>query len=439
MTTSPVAVLDGLDMRRSLGLALCALQAVACAGEPRQVRAALYGDLAGLGKEIDAARARGDLSDPAALRELAAAVARREVRSAEGAGTIQQIRAARACVRAVEPELLARAEADDDAAGEALVVLFEGGRADGDELVRRHRASRHGALRAAAARAARGPDHGDVRRHLLVDPDERARREALRAAREAGDPADVPVLLEVARRDPAPGNRSLAVAALGGLGGAGVTRGLGDLWPAADEGLRLAIVEAWASDGLREDGGRSALLRAAEADSGRGGLLAALALLGEPGEASDRARALVLEALRGASTERRSIALTRVPLSDAELLAAVVDASRGDDPSVAAVAAARLTERPELRGAALLRLRALAAGDDGAARQARVALSHLADRSPRAPLERDLADPHPDRRRRAALALFRLGLAEQMASALADRDPRVRMGVACGVLAPGSG
>ncbi|HEX3597553.1 MAG TPA: hypothetical protein VHU80_20735, partial [Polyangiaceae bacterium] len=148
---------------------------------PSYVKTAYYGDLPTLKREIGSAAASGKISASQVVA-LAKAVARREVRSARGDEARRRVLDARPCVNAVEPELRERAGAGDDAGAEAMLVLAEAGKLGRDALVDEYATATSGALRAVAARGTGSLNYAVLRKHFYVDPDERVRREALRAA-----------------------------------------------------------------------------------------------------------------------------------------------------------------------------------------------------------------------------------------------------------------
>ncbi|HLV21367.1 MAG TPA: hypothetical protein VKZ49_10805, partial [Polyangiaceae bacterium] len=148
------------------------------------VQAALYGDLATLKRRVQQEQREGDL-DEGRVRDLAHAVAAREVRSAQGPLGAARLRQARPCAPALSRELEDRAARGDDGAAEAALSLLEIGGLDRRQAVERYAEASSGAFRAVAARAAVAPGLGPLRRRFFVDPDERVRRAALRAAAEA--------------------------------------------------------------------------------------------------------------------------------------------------------------------------------------------------------------------------------------------------------------
>ena len=420
-----------------VALATGVLGAAGCS-VPDFVHAAYTGDLPTLQQQVRAAGAAGSIDVPR-MRALAEAIARREIRSARGPGAVATVHQAHGCARSVEAELRERAERAEDAGAEAELVLLEAGLAPRAPEVERHARAESGAFRAVAARSAVTAADAPLRREFFVDADERVRRQAFRAAIEVADPDDVEALLEAARLDPDPEGRGLATRALGRIGGEHAVTALADLYPRADAEQRLAIVEAWGTPAMAPVGGASRLVTTAE----QGGSLAAVAAAGSLSrlQAPEAAtgRAWLARAVDSGTTDERMLALELCPLSDPDALAAVNRASGSDDPAVRVVALARLLDAVERRKEAQRELRELATKSDAAARQAAAALSVLGDATVASVLAKDLGDSHAYRRRQAAAGLLRLGRVAEVATALVDRDPGVRMQVACAVLTRAGG
>jgi hypothetical protein len=412
---------------------LAGVVAAGCAMPP-YVKTAYYGDLVSLKREIQSAAAKGKL-DRAAVVDLASAVARREVRSAQGDEAVQRIRASGSCARVVEPELRARVDTGDDVGAEAMLVLIDAGRVGKGSLVDKYAASPDGAWRAVAARASVRHDDGPRRRAFFVDADERVRRGALHAAFEAADPADLEPLLETARLDPDDADRALAVRAAATIGGERVSAAFVDLWPSQESEGRLALVEGWAMPRVYDQGGAVELVKLAESGDAIASVAAAGALARIGKADANVGRAALVRAIDNGTTDERILAVEECPLTDPDAVAALARAAHSDDPVVRVVALARQLELPAERRTAQTALEQIAKSDDAAARQARLALSVAGDSSAIPLLEQDLAAAGPDGRARAALGLFRLGRPAFTAFSLADGDPSVRMSVACAVVA----
>ncbi len=397
---------------------------------PAYVKTAYYGDLPTLKGEIGAAAASGKITESAVV-DLAEAVARREVRSARGDDALSRVQGARSCVNAVERELRERADAADDAGALAMLVLADAGKMGRDSLVQKYEGSSSGALRAVAARGTGSPRYASLRRRFYVDPDERVRREALRAAADAADPSELDAVVEAARLDPDPFCRTLATRATGRIGGVRAALALTDLWANADDTVRIAIVDAWAMPSVLANGGRASLVELAESLDSMASIAAAGALLRAGGDTVAVGRAVLARAIREGTSEERVAAIALAPVGDADVVTALDVAAGADDPDVRIAALVRSLDVPARRAAALGKLQTTARGKDAAARQARLALAAAQDASVAPLLEQDLAQGGPAFRERAAIALFRLGKPGKMAPSLADPDPSVRMAIAC--------
>ena len=252
----------------SLVLAACATTGA--------VESALHGDLTTLRTRLAEEKRRGDL-DQGRVTEIAHAVAAREIYAGSGRAAARRIHSLRGCSKPLLGDLDERAERLDEGGAEATLVLLASGRLRHAGLVERYAEADSGAWRAVAARAATTGEYFALRRKYFADSDERVRRAALEAANEAPAVLDFEGLMEAARLDPDPMARSLAVRAVGRLGGERASRGLRDLWERAEEDVRMSILGAFAAKATFTAGGREALLR--EAEAGRG--VTAVAAAGE--------------------------------------------------------------------------------------------------------------------------------------------------------------
>ncbi|MCC6214980.1 MAG: hypothetical protein IT376_08935 [Polyangiaceae bacterium] len=416
-------------MRRSSWLIALAVGAFGC-GPPAVVEAALHEDLPALARAVQARRAAGEL-DAALAREIAIAVAGREVRSATGEAAVRRVRAVASCAAPLVPVLEARASRHDEAGAEAALVLLQLGELSRSAAVERHAGDRHPAWRAVGARAAAGAASGALRRALFVDPDARVRANALLAAADAPDARDLDAALEAARVDPEPRARAAAARAAGAIGGDRAVLGLADSWSGASPADRVAIVEAWSADAAWPSGGARQLRRVAETTSGMPSVEAAGELVrrGDP-----LGLAVLLRSIHDGTVGERARAAELVPLEDPAVRAALVEASKHPDPALAIAALGRLASVPSERKAALERLRKLAGGAGLPAVGARLALAAAADRSVVPGLEAQLSRGDAHARREATRGLLYLGLYDRAATALADRDPAVRAYAACAIL-----
>jgi hypothetical protein len=175
---------SGAPARTLLPAALLAVMFGAGCAAPLSVKAAKGGDQAGLRAAMAQERASGKL-DQKRVAEVAKAVAEREIRQATGGDAVARVEEARACWRPLSASLEERADRADDAGASAQLALLDG-RAnrpgDGEALLKKHATSPNATWRAVAARGAVGSRLGDARRKFFVDPDERVRLAALRAA-----------------------------------------------------------------------------------------------------------------------------------------------------------------------------------------------------------------------------------------------------------------
>lgn len=398
------------------------------------MQAALYGDLATLKRRVQQEQREGDL-DEGRVRDLAHAVAAREVRSAQGPLGAARLRQARPCAPALSRELEDRAARGDDGAAEAALSLLEIGGLDRRQAVERYAEASSGAFRAVAARAAVAPGLGPLRRRFFVDPDERVRRAALRAAAEARAAADLEALLEAGRLDPDPVSRGLAIRAAGGIGGARAASALDDLWPRATPHLRVAIVDAWAVTATYRSGGAERLLRTVETERGLPAIAAAGALVRHGHPHASVAEALILRGIQHGSAAERHAAIALVRPEQPEARQALERAARDDDPQIRVQALERLTGVPGARARAIAALEKLSAGDTPSALNARAALAKAGVSRVAPALERDLRAKSAWQRLRGALALVELDRYTSAATALADDDADVRLGLSCSIIA----
>ena len=181
-------------------------------------------------------------------------MAGRELRSSKGPAAAARVDALRACAGSLESVLRDRASLPDNVGAQATLMLLELGKLDRADLVARYSEASNGAWRAVAARAATGPRDGRLRRRFIGDGDQRVRKAALFASLETKDAADLDPLLEAARLDPDPLLRSLAVRAVGAIGGQRAVLALKDLWAQSDGTTRETIVDAWAMPALYRAG-----------------------------------------------------------------------------------------------------------------------------------------------------------------------------------------
>jgi hypothetical protein len=407
------------------------------------MKAAEQGDLATLKREIASRETAGDLSNDEAA-SLAKVVAEREIRTAKGKDAAERVREVRACARELDGVLAERMQTQDEAGAEAALARLEGGKLDPDD-VRLYAAAPDDWWRSVGTRGLVREEDRVQRQHAMLDPVPRVRRQAMRAAQLAVDPADFDPLAEAARVDPEPILRTEAVRAIAALppqAGGGVANRLRDLWTGADDGIREDIALAWASPNIFAAGGREALVVLLASGNGPGVIEGAAALMRSwevrDQESLNVAIAQVLRAIGAGAKYHRmhAIAVARID-KNKDLFDAVVKASDDDDPEVRIAALSRLTEMDSQRPRAIKLLEAYAAlgkggpGGGPLALRAKLALASAGDITVQQWIEADLAAPTTYERLAAATDLAALGRSARAAPLLADPDASVRTRAAC--------
>jgi HEAT repeat protein len=417
-------------MKRWLSLALLA---VSGCGVSTLSNVALHEDLPSLRREIELARAKGELG-PREVRELALAVATRELLSSKGDAGVARVREVRSCLGELESVLEERAEGTDAGAAAATLALLEAGRADAEELFERHREASDPNWRAVGARSAIGAEHGEFRRASFLHGDLRVRRAALQASLASHQEADRDAALEAARLDPDPLVRSLGVRVAGAIGGRSAVGGLRDLWLRAEEQTRQGMIDAWASPGCLTRGGTEQILWVMETQGGLPAIVAAARLGQSQGPHRAPALATLGRAITHGPVDEQRLALLLAP-SDPDLDKAKLALVDSDDPNAAVMAAAVLAPVAAHREVALKTLRKLAQHRRVLiSRQARAALVVMGEQSLAPALKRELDSQSAERRRQAAVDLLRLGRSADVATALGDAAATVRTRVACAIL-----
>jgi HEAT repeats len=418
-------------MRLGLLLASAAFAAgisIACAGPRPEVRTALTGTLPELQQEIARAEHAGSLSDKR-LKELARAVAEREIAGAHGAEGAQQLAMFRPCLPALENALDERAARGDEVAAVATLLLFEAGKRQANDLVTRYQEADSGAFRALAARATLSPNHAELRRRYFTDPDERVRRAAFEAAVRAPLPGQLPDLVEAARLDPSPANRSRAAQAAGRIGSEPAVLGLMDLFNGGDEQEQLAVLDAWSETPSFRRGGERELARALS----RPGLVSvsAATLLLRSRESRARAISVLARAIAEGTDDERRTALLAAPLDEPSIKDALDKAAKSPSPELTPLVLARLAELPGRGPKARASLEKLAQDKSDYGLEANYELARLGSLAAITRLEQELSNERAARRLRAAVTLAGLGKKQHLAPRLADQDPFVRASLAC--------
>ncbi|HYQ15652.1 MAG TPA: HEAT repeat domain-containing protein, partial [Polyangiaceae bacterium] len=321
-----------------------ALGSFACAGARPEMKAALTGTLPELQREIAEAERSGPL-EGARLKDLARAVAEREIAGARGAEGAEQLALFRPCLPQVETALDERAGRGDEAAAVATLLLFEAGKRRAPELLERYRDADSGAFRALAARATLSSEQGELRRRYFTDPDERVRRGAFEAALKAPNSGQLADLAEAARLDPSPSNRARAAQALGRIGNESAVLGLMDLFTAGDEQEQLAVLDAWSESPSFGRGGEREIARALDR-SGLVSVSAASLLLRSP-DSRAAAIAVLARAIADGTDDERRAALQVAPLSEPSVKAALEKAAQSPSPEVTPLVLSRLAELPD--------------------------------------------------------------------------------------------
>lgn len=400
----------------------------ACGGVRPEVRAALTGSLPELKQEIARAEKGGPLSD-AQLRDLAHAVAEREIAGATGADGVAQLSVFRPCASQMSVALDERAARGDEVAATATLLLFEDGKRDAADLVSRYREADSGAFRALAARASLAPSNVELRRRYFTDPDERVRRGAFEAALKAPLSALLSDLVEAARLDPSPSNRARAAQAVGRIGSEPAVLSLSDLFSGGDEQAQLAVLDAWSESPSFGRGGERELSRVLKG-SGLVPVSAATFLL-RSRDSRAAAVAVLARAITDGSDDEKRLAIMMAPLQEPSVRDALQKASTSPNPEITPLVLARLAEVPAASAKARAALEKLAQDKGDAGLEASYTLARLGSGSATARVEKELSSERASHRLRAAVTLAGLGKKQHLAPTLADPDPLVRATVAC--------
>jgi hypothetical protein len=434
------------------GISIGAASLAGCAASPA-VRAAEAGNLVDLRRAVSEEIRREELTEEEA-RSIARAVASDEAEHAKGQVGADRIRDLQTCARHVSDALEKRAAGSDEVAAVAALVLLEEGLSSREEMAERalkiERADRGAARGASAAasawRAVRArtltqKGDGGERRKLMLDGDQEVRIGALRAALDVSDEAD----MEAARVDPHPVARTLAIRAIGAIGGERAVLALKDMWALADEPKRQVIVVAWAMPPSLEAGGRRELTLVAEGEASAPSIAAAIALVRAGGDGVASASNVIARAIGSGSTRDRVYAISASPLGSEEVRQAIVKAQGDSDDAVAVAALARRVEAPgewrskessTERGAAIAKLLKIAreAPTSSSGLRAKGALARARVGAVLELLQRDALSKSEDVRLQAGqnlVSLRELALASALA---ADAEPRVRTAISCAIL-----
>lgn len=405
-----------------------------CASAPlaQQVQAR---DWAAVERGVRNAEARGEWSSQD-TRELAQQILEVEIKAAPGSAAKQWIPGLRSCAGSVLPALKARARSSDATAAAITRILIESDAVSLDGLVDDHSQAADPLWRAVALRAAVAPGHATLRLQGLRDADSDVRRAALVAVRIAADDSGlVPVeeLLQIARHDPEPINRSLAARAATSRGNERAVLFLRDYWGEVPLAERVTYVEAWAQSRALAAGGERELEWVMGTDAGMPGVVAALALQHH----SEGARAVLVRTVDAGALREQALAVQMASLQFPELLTAVKKLLKDPDleDSLKVTILRRLTGVPKESRAAVAGLKKLASSASNAASAARHALAELGDAAVTPALLGELGFGGASGRLAAAAALLALEQDAKVALLLGDRVRDTRVKAACLVLA----
>jgi hypothetical protein len=401
--------------------------------------AARQGTLSDLSKSVNEARNRGNFSYDD-LKKLAYAVAEREIRTAvdpKGNGELEDpsFSELSPCATALAPLLEQRSKQDDDTGASAQFSLIEAGFPISTKTWHTLQSSRFGWARASAARASLEPERFVYREQALADGDPRVRRAALTSCIEAPAKQHYASIITLLRGDPDTTSRGLAARAVGVLGGDDAFRSLVDVFPRADESLRLAVVNAFAERPTFDAGGRERLIALALSHPGLVGIAAAVSLAKGTSNAVDIGHNRITLALTTGSAEEQRLALSAAIWSRPEQSERLVRLGFPEnDPVVRVTALGRWLERTNHSWPATMTLRTLSESDSPEALVARRLLAQNRDWSIAKYLAAQQGYANAEARYLAAESLLLLGDWSGVARTLADDSPALRMKTACLVL-----
>lgn len=362
-------------------------------------------------------------------RQLAEATLRFEIEHSVDRRDRSFIQSLRPCSDQVPRALAARARVADGVGAEAAMLLLELDRFDRPG---QYSDARDGGWRALAARASSKPD----RSKHLIDPDERVRFAAISAMETSGDSSNVSYLLESAHRDPNPELRKRAIALLGSHTQPGLAGRLRDYYPQLDEALRLAVIEAWGTAPLYQEGGLRELQTVIIGQTAVETVAAAGILARDPlPDVYNPALTRLERVMNEGTTREQRLALVLMPLHHVQTTRLLIAATGSPEPQVAVIAWSRLLSHEKFRNQAKRALLKLAKQSDaGLALQAQLALATSRSGEVTPTLRANLNAPNPSTRKWAALGLLRLGAVSDASLLIADKSPEVRRAVACRIL-----
>jgi hypothetical protein len=380
--------------------------------------------------------------DAKALREVAVAVASRELKTNTGRDAELRVVEVAACATSLRSALEHTAERGGAAGALAVSVLIDADSwcGDLDDLVERYADDKRDEWRAVGVRAAASPAQSTLRAKGFLDPDLRVRRAALRAAKDARAEADLSHLAEVARLDPDRVSRRLALEVIANSGKAPFIDDLRELWHQRDDSERLDIVAAWQHERAFAAGGERQLNWVMSAQNGLPKLAAAVALLARgAGPVTTWAEDVLVEALESGSTDEARYLFEHAPRTE-RLNQTFKEVATSEEEGRSLWAAKALVGERDKDGIVVLRKLAKSPNPD-VADEAKYALAAVGERDALQWLDAELSSEEPERRFKAATVRAgkftnQTGL-EKAAPILADSDASVRTRFACWILSDG--
>lgn len=392
--------------------------------------------------ESAASERKPEAIDADALREVAAAVASRELKTNKGRDAELRVVEVAACAKSLRTALEDAAERGGAAGALAVQVLVDADSWCGDleDLVERYADDKRDEWRAVGFRAATEADQSTLRTQAFLDADLRVRRAALRAAKDAQSDADLAHLAEVARLDPDPVSRRLALEVIATSGKAPFIDNLRELWHQRDDSERLDIVAAWQHERAFAAGGERQLNWVMSTQSGLPKLAAAVALLTHrAGPVTTWAEDVMVEALESGTTEEARYIFEHAPRTE-RIKKAFKEIAVSEEEGRSLWSAKALVGERDKDGIVVLKKLAKSPNSE-VADEARYTLAAVGERDALQWLDSELSNDDPERRLKAATT--RVGrftnqaALEKAAPTLADSDASVRTRFACWILSAG--
>jgi hypothetical protein len=404
----------------------------ACAERP-WITEARTGSLANLKRYTEVASARHQF-DEKAIERLAAAVAEREIATADDQDAYQRVLGLRPCVSELYSSLRRQSRKRNDTAAAANLLLLDAGWMDSDQRLRSFGDDTDGAWRAVTVRASQGQSMRPRVHRALLDPDSRVRHAAIMAIRANPMTGDGGALFEVVRLDPDDSLRTFAMATLGETGDQQSMLLARDLWDAMDESLRLAFLQALALPEMSKPLGFEVLSRVMQLDDAMTGLVAASLLYRSESRFSRSALGRLVHSLHSGTSSEQLLVLATLGMREADLLPDIIRLTREGVPFVRVAALGLLIKSGRDLATCRQRLQSIGTSRDVDADEANRVLAQQGNESAIGRLEKRLTGVLASERMAAARVLVNLKRWDAVASALADDHPAVRLSTACQVL-----